>query len=103
MTTISIVFFVLTAAVSIVKLLAEQKKLPKDIQVWLDKIGADKILAYITEAERLTNLSGSARKQWVVDELKEHAKTTLKLDIPDWIAHIIVEWVFQTVLKQPGV
>lgn len=76
--------------------LSKSKRLPKEARNWLNKIGQSQIEALIVEAEQLAEMTGSERRQWVVDKISE------RYDIPKPLINLIVEFVYNLIRAKLG-
>lgn len=71
--------------------------LPAKANEWLDLIGGKAaVVTLITEAAELCEKSPSVRRAFVKNEIQTLAETN-GLTMPDSVANLIVEWVYQQV------
>jgi len=74
--------------------LAKQQSLPAGARRWLGRIGQDKILAFIKEAEAFAEMTPDEKRAWVVEKLQGFTIDKLGFPVPTSIANLLVEFVY---------
>lgn len=83
------------------RLIAKLAGLPDVIAKWRQIIPIDKVMAYIAEAETISNLSGEDKRKYAAKRLAKWAASKGYL-IPESVINFLIEEAFQLWLKQTG-
>jgi hypothetical protein len=75
--------------------LSRRDRLPKWVRGWLSRIGQDKIEDAIEYAAKLQGLTSEQRRQEAVAYIIRLTEKELGLVIPESIANLLVEYVYQ--------
>lgn len=92
--TVIVLLCIMSAVIGKIK---ESKKIPASWQKWIDKISEAQIRQWIGDAQAMSNMTGSARRDYVVKCLENHVVDYLDDFIPHSVATMIVEYVYQRV------
>lgn len=83
------------------RLIAKLAGLPDVIAKWRQAVPIDKVMAYIEEAETISNLSGEDKRKYVAKRLAAWAASKGYL-IPESVINFLIEEAFQLWLKKTG-
>lgn len=75
--------------------LQSRDRLPKWARQWLARIGQDKVEEAVEYAARLAQLTDDERRREAVSYLVKLSEKELGLAIPESIANLLVEYVYQ--------
>ena len=79
--------------------LKSRKELPSIAKAWLDRVGEQQIRDAVNEAAQMAGKTPEERKTEAVRIIKERVAALLDDYIPTSIANLLVEWVYQKVMK----
>ena len=83
----------------VVGYLQSQNRLPKWARQWLSKIGTENVEEAIAYAAMIANLTPDQRRQEAVAYLIRLSEKELGFPIPESIANLLVEFVYQQVKR----
>jgi len=74
-------------------------RLPKTAREWLKKIGEDRILSAIEQAQEFKDLTAAEKRAKVVEALQRTIEQELGLTVPTSILNLLVEFVYQKIKR----
>ncbi len=92
------IIMAVSALWALVSWLRERKLLPAPLSYAVDKIGMDRLAAYITNAATLVDKSPAQRREWVILQVTAMCKRE-HLNVPDGFIRIAVEYAYQRLMK----